>query len=328
MFLLIKFNRKVLLILALVVLTTFTLSGCGKPPEGAVAKVDGDFISKTDFDENFNMYKKVYQQQFGEDIMSKDAGNGKTFEEAIREQVLEKLIVEKIILNYAEKNNITVTDEEVNKQIASYKEVLGGEENYKSFLTKNNITDEYFKQGIRKEMIIDKYRTDYVSKIKIDDKEAKKHFEENKDTYIKLRASHILVETEDSAKAILEKINNGEDFHALAGKESIDTNTAVKGGDLGYFRKGEMAKEFEDAAFKLKPGEVSDIIKTDHGFHIIKLDERVDKYADLKDDVIADMKNVKYNENLKKMRADAKVKIYMEEEKPVNKEGTKKEEKK
>lgn len=327
MFLLIKFNKKVLIIIALIVLTTFTLAGCDKAPKGAVAKVNGDIISKADFDDNFEMYKKVYQEQFGEDIMSKDAGNGKTFEEAIREQVLEKLIMEKLILNYAEKNNITVKDEEVNDQIASYKEVLGGEENYKSFLSKNNITDEYFKQGIRKEMIIDKYRADFISKLNVEDKEAKKHFEENKDDYIKVRASHILVEKEEDAKTILEKIKNGEDFHALAGKESIDTNSAVKGGDLGYFRKGDMVKEFEDVAFSLKPGEVSEIIKTDYGFHIIKLDEKLDKYEDLKDEVIEDIKNIRYNENIKKMREDAKVKNYMEEKKQTPKE-EKKEDKK
>ena len=313
MFVLIKFNKKILIILALIVLATFTLAGCDKATKDAVAKVNGDVISKTEFDKNFDMYKKVYEKQYGEDIMSKDAGNGMTFEEVIKEQVLEKLILEKIILDYAEKNEIAVTEEEVNEQVNNYKEVLESKEKYKEFLTENNMTEEYFKEGIKKEMIIDKYRVNYIEGLKIDEKEAKKHFEENKDNYIKVRASHILVETEEKAKEVLEKINNGEDFHALAGKESIDTATSVKGGDLGYLVKG-MIPEFDDTIFSLEPGEVSDVIASDYGYHIIKIEERLEKYEDAKDYVLEELKNKKYNENLKKLREEAKVKIYMEKE--------------
>ena len=309
----IKFNKKILIILALIVLATFTLAGCDKATKDAVAKVNGDVISKTEFDKNFDMYKKVYEKQYGEDIMSKDAGNGMTFEEVIKEQVLEKLILEKIILDYAEKNEIAVTEEEVNEQVNNYKEVLESKEKYKEFLTENNMTEEYFKEGIKKEMIIDKYRVNYIEGLKIDEKEAKKHFEENKDNYIKVRASHILVETEEKAKEVLEKINNGEDFHALAGKESIDTATSVKGGDLGYLVKG-MIPEFDDTIFSLEPGEVSDVIASDYGYHIIKVEERLEKYEDAKDHVLEDLKSAKYNENLKKLREEAKVKIYMEKE--------------
>lgn len=309
----IKFNKKILIILALIVLATFTLAGCDKAAKDAVAKVNGDVISKTEFDKNFDMYKKVYEKQYGEDIMSKDAGNGMTFEEVIKEQVLEKLILEKIILDYAEKNEIAVTEEEVNEQVNNYKEVLESKEKYKEFLTENNMTEEYFKEGIKKEMIIDKYRVNYIEGLKIDEKEAKKHFEENKDNYIKVRASHILVETEEKAKEVLEKINNGEDFHALAGKESIDTATSVKGGDLGYLVKG-MIPEFDDTIFSLEPGEVSDVIASDYGYHIIKVEERLEKYEDAKDHVLEDLKSAKYNENLKKLREEAKVKIYMEKE--------------
>ena len=309
----IKFNKKILIILALIVLATFTLAGCDKATKDAVAKVNGDVISKTEFDKNFDMYKKVYEKQYGEDIMSKDAGNGMTFEEVIKEQVLEKLILEKIILDYAEKNEIAVTEEEVNEQVNNYKEVLESKEKYKEFLTENNMTEEYFKEGIKKEMIIDKYRVNYIEGLKIDEKEAKKHFEENKDNYIKVRASHILVETEEKAKEVLEKINNGEDFHALAGKESIDTATSVKGGDLGYLVKG-MIPELDDTIFSLEPGEVSDVIASDYGYHIIKVEERLEKYEDAKDHVLEDLKSAKYNENLKKLREEAKVKIYMEKE--------------
>ena len=173
------------------------------------------------------------------------------------------------------------------------------------------MTEDNFKEGIKKEMIIDKYRNNFIEGLEIDEKEAKKHFEKYKDKYIKVRVSHILVETEEEAKEILKKINNGEDFHAVAAKESIDTSTSVKGGDLGYLVKG-MIPEFDDVIFSLKTGDVSDVVASDYGYHLIKIDERLEDYEDVKDRVIEDLKGQKYDGNLKKMREEAKVKIYLE----------------
>ncbi|MGC8648746.1 MAG: peptidylprolyl isomerase [Candidatus Micrarchaeia archaeon] len=85
----------------------------------------------------------------------------------------------------------------------------------------------------------------------------------------KIRCAHILVEKESIAKEILEKLKKSESFSKLAMEYSIDS-TRKKGGDLGYFGRGVMVKEFENAAFALKPGEISGIIKTQFGYHIIK----------------------------------------------------------
>lgn len=315
-----KQNKRFLILAIILGLFVLVLTGCEKAPKDAVAKVNGDTISQDEFDKNFEMYKKAYESQFGPDIMKKDAGNDKTFEEVIKENILEKLITEKLITESAKEKNITVTDEEFNEQLKNYEEILGGEEKYKEFLKQNNLTEEYFKDSIKKEMIIDKYKNDYVNGLKISEEEAKKHFEENKDAYVKIRASHILVKTEEEAKKVLEKIQKGEDFHALAATESIDNMSAVQGGDLGFFARGQMVPEFEEAAFSLKPGEVSEIVQTDYGYHIIKVEDRLDKYEDVKDEVLEDLKNQKYEVSVKKMRDEAKVKIYMKEDKKENNE--------
>ncbi|SHI07330.1 SurA N-terminal domain-containing protein [Sporanaerobacter acetigenes] len=315
-----KQNKRFLILAIILGLFVLVLTGCEKVPKDAVAKVNGDTISQDEFDKNFEMYKKAYESQFGPDIMKKDAGNDKTFEEVIKENILEKLITEKLITESAKEKNITVTDEEFNEQLKNYEEILGGEEKYKEFLKQNNLTEEYFKDSIKKEMIIDKYKNDYVNGLKISEEEAKKHFEENKDAYVKIRASHILVKTEEEAKKVLEKIQKGEDFHALAATESIDNMSAVQGGDLGFFARGQMVPEFEEAAFSLKPGEVSEIVQTDYGYHIIKVEDRLDKYEDVKDEVLEDLKNQKYEVSVKKMRDEAKVKIYMKEDKKENNE--------
>ena len=86
-----------------------------------------------------------------------------------------------------------------------------------------------------------------------------------------LMTSHILVETEEEAINIIEQLNNGSDFAELARENSLDPGSAATGGDLGWFGRGMMVKEFEDVAFALEKGEVSDIVKTQFGYHIIKL---------------------------------------------------------
>lgn len=84
-----------------------------------------------------------------------------------------------------------------------------------------------------------------------------------------IRCAHILVEKESLAKEILDKIQKGESFSKLAEQYSID-GSRRRGGDLGFFRKGVMVKPFEDAAFALQKGEVSGLVKTQFGYHIIK----------------------------------------------------------
>ena len=86
----------------------------------------------------------------------------------------------------------------------------------------------------------------------------------------KIKCSHILVPKQSQALEILEKIKNGEKFGKLAKEHSIDSGSAKKDGNLGYFTKGMMVKQFEQTAFKLQVGEVSEPVKTEFGYHIIK----------------------------------------------------------
>ena len=90
---------------------------------------------------------------------------------------------------------------------------------------------------------------------------------------MQIRASHILVSTLDEAKTVISELEDGKDFAKLAKKYS-SCPSKEQGGDLGFFSKGQMVKEFEDAAFSLKKGEISDPVKTQFGYHIIKLTEK------------------------------------------------------
>jgi peptidyl-prolyl cis-trans isomerase C len=115
------------------------------------------------------------------------------------------------------------------------------------------------------------------SKVKVSDQEVKDYYEKNKEKFApvtQINASHILVKTEDEAKKILERLKKGEDFAQLAKKYSIDTVSAKNGGELGYFSRGQMVPEFEAAASRLKPGEISRPVKTKFGYHIIKVTDK------------------------------------------------------
>ncbi len=100
-----------------------------------------------------------------------------------------------------------------------------------------------------------------------------------------VRARHILLETEGEAKEVLERLKGGEDFAALAKELSQDPATKEKGGDLGWFPRGLMVPEFDEVAFALQPGEVSDVVQTPYGFHIIKVEER-DEDRELEEEIL------------------------------------------
>lgn len=126
-----------------------------------------------------------------------------------------------------------------------------------------------------------------------------------------VRARHILVPGEDEAKAILAEIKKGTDFSELAKQKSKDPGAAAEGGDLGYFTKDQMVPEFAEVAFKMDKGQVSDPVKTQFGWHIIKVEDKRTKpiptYDKVKDQVETYVQRRAQAEYIGKLRADAKI---------------------
>ncbi|OAG27443.1 peptidylprolyl isomerase [Thermodesulfatator autotrophicus] len=174
-----------------------------------------------------------------------------------------------------------------------------------------------------------------LAKIKqqVTEEELKKYYEKNKAKFQepeKVRARHILIEVSqnaskeevqkalEKAKKIRERLLKGEDFAKLAKKYSDDPGTKDKGGDLGFFTRGQMIKEFEEAAFSLKPGEISEPVRSPFGFHIIKVEEKKmskeKPFEEVKEKVKEEYLNQKQKEALeralKELKAKYKVKIY------------------
>lgn len=170
-----------------------------------------------------------------------------------------------------------------------------------------------------------------AGKVTVSEDEMKTYYETNQDEFMTpeaVRARHILIRAdrtaseEDKKKAedILKRIKAGEDFAKLASDLSDDPGSKPRGGDLGFFQRGRMVKPFEEAAFALKPGEVSGIVESPFGYHIIKVEEKkesaLEPYDQVKENIhqklLQDKRKSKVDEFIEKAMEDAKVEIYPE----------------
>jgi parvulin-like peptidyl-prolyl isomerase len=307
-----KTRSKRFLIIGLLLALILTVSGCNSKEEGLVARVDGEGITVEEFESDFQVFKRIYEQQLGEDAMTQVGEDGRTLGESLKENIIEKLIMERLVAKEAKDMNIEVTSEEIQKQMEEYITLMEGQEKFDEFLKSNQLSKEFFEENLRKELLFNKHREAFIDSTSIDEKEAKKYFDDNKENLVVVKASHILVKTEDEGKKVLEKLKAGEDFGKLAEEVSIDKASALEGGSLNYFGKGDMIAEFEEAAFALNPGETSDLVHTEVGYDIIHVEDKKDTYEALKDDIIGLLKDNKYLEKIQKLRDNAKIKIYLD----------------
>ncbi|HPU01688.1 MAG TPA: peptidylprolyl isomerase [Bacillota bacterium] len=242
---LLKPQKIILVVLALVILGAVALI-IFTQYDPTVAVVNGEKIKRSE------LYELMYMQ-YGEDI-------------------LEDIIVERLILQEGRRRGVAVTDEEVDAEInAIIEDYYGGKESRLKFeLEIRGIPMDYFRNNVRVNLLLDKLAAEGLE---ITDKEAREYFEKNREDFDipeQVRARHILVDTEEEAQEIISRLEKGEDFAEIAKEVSKDTGSKDKGGDLGFFSRGEMVKEFEEAAFSLKVGERSEPIKTSYGYHIIE----------------------------------------------------------
>lgn len=158
-----------------------------------------------------------------------------------------------------------------------------------------------------------------LATVTVSEDEIKKFYEDNKEVFKEnesANASHILVAEEDKAKEIYEKIKNGEDFAALA-REFSTCPSKEKGGDLGTFTRGQMVKEFEDAVFDNEVGTITEPVKTQFGYHIIKINEKNEgrdlEFDEVKDKIAAQVRRQKeqalYNEKITELKDKYQVKM-------------------
>lgn len=183
---------------------------------------------------------------------------------------LENVITQELINQEAKANNIEVSDADIDSEIALIKKSFGSDEEFEATLAQYQMTLDSLKKDTKINLTIRKI---LEPKTDVTDEEIQQFYDANKETLgtpEEIQASHILVATKEEADAILAELKQGGDFAAIAKEKSIDPGSKDNGGDLGFFGKGAMVPEFETAAFALKVNEISAVVQTENGFHIIK----------------------------------------------------------
>ena len=258
--------------------------------KGTVAIVNGDKISKDSYKEEMSFYGAMLASR-----------------QNLKNSIVQMMVQDKLIADDMKANKLEVSDKDVNESFLNSVKQFGGQEQFDKMLDDYNMDVEKFKETVKKDLMYQKHKEWFEKEHPVTDEEIKQYYEDNKDQFAKRDASHILVDNEKTAKEIKEKLDKGEDFAALAKEYSKDTANADNGGNLGEFSKGQMVKEFEDAAFALKEGEISEPIKTQFGYHIIKINKVSDSEDDNKDAISKAINEKKYADYIKELNEKANV---------------------
>ena len=212
-----------------------SLLSCTKKESGKVlVTIDKDSITTDEFNKELDKIPMNMKM-----MVASESG---------KKSYLDRLIIKKLLMREATKSNIE-NEKEFQARLADIKEQL--------------VIESLLKKKLNADA-------------KLTDEELKKYYEANKEKFKKekeINTRHILLKTEEEAKQIKEKLLSGEDFAELAKKYSIDPNAKSTGGEVGFHPKGTVLPEYEEAAFKLtKVGQVSNIVKSQFGYHIIRLE--------------------------------------------------------
>jgi peptidyl-prolyl cis-trans isomerase C len=303
----------------------FTLPAMAADPKPAgdkAAVVNGVVITRAHYDKELKVHmERVSRQgrQISDDQLTE-----------LKNEVLDGLIEREVLYQQSQKAGINVDDQKVDEQLAGIKKRFPNDADFQKALTSMNLTEAevrtQIKRGLAIRGLIDR---EVADKIVVTEEETKAYYTDNPRFFKQpeqVKASHILIKVEatadDAAKAaarkkiedVRKKLTDGGDFAELA-KEYSEGPSGPRGGDLGYFGRGQMVKPFDDAVFAMQVNQVSEVVETRFGYHLIKVyDKKPEEtlaYAEVKDRISERLKREKiqkgaqgYVENLKK---DAKI---------------------
>lgn len=323
-----KFTRILLVFALLGGLSAGMLAMTGCSDKDTAAKVNGEAISNAELEKQLTQLKKQYPNMFeGAD------GEGRLLD--FKQRLLDNLINQKLIEQAAKDKKIKIADADVKKQIDQLKAGFKDESQFKDALKSAGMTLETLTEQIRQQLMTQKLIESLAADKKVTDADIQTYYKANKSQFFQKaskRASHILFKVEDKKKAekVLAEIKSGGDFGALAKANSIDTATAAKGGDLGWPSVA-YVPEFQAALDKLDKGEMSGLVQTPYGWHIIKVtDERAgaqQKLSEVKSQIeqiiVQQARADSYQKFLNDLRKKADIEILVEDLKTANKNASK-----
>jgi peptidyl-prolyl cis-trans isomerase C len=241
-----------------------------------LARVNGEAVTKSDFD---RLVRNV------------EVGNGPIPPErrdVVLRNLLDQLITYTVMTQEAKAKNVTVTDGEIEQRIKQMRGQASDAE-FQKALDARSMSAEQLKTDARIQLTIEKMMEAQVADVgAASDADARDFYQKNPEKFKQgdsVRASHILLRVDPNApesmkkqartriNQLLKRARSGEDFAALAKQHSQD-GSAQQGGDLGYFEREQMVPAFSEAAFALKPGQISDVVTTQFGYHIVKVTDK------------------------------------------------------
>ena len=310
-----KFNKSLILITVLCM--ALAVTACSKDNENkgiddgnVIATVNGKTISQEEYDQAVAYYKDYVEYQYGEGAWETEAAKGLTYKQHYEDYVMDTMTYRLLLLDAAEKEGITATEEDKQQELENFKVYFQNDEDYKKYLQQSNMTEEHLLNELAKDIMINHYVLSKIENLNPTDEELKTIFDDLR-MNVQVKASHILVDTKEEALKVIERINNGEDFAELAKELSVDTVSGANGGDLDYFNFAKMLKPFSEAAFAMEIGEVSQPVETEYGYHIIKLTDKIvdeDKTVETeKDQLVEYYKTYKYENLLEKLKSEAEI---------------------
>lgn len=287
-----------------------------------LARVNGENVTKAEFEEALGAIEQRNQSPVPPDQR-----------DAVYRGVLEQLVGLKLLSQEATAKKVVVPEADVDAQMAQIRQQFPSEDVFNQALKAQNKTVENLKADARRSMAITKMLEAALDgRLAVSPEQAKKFYDENPDQFKRseqVRASHILIGVQENAdvaakaaakrkaEGLLQQVKSGGDFAALAKEHSQDPGSAVKGGDLGFFERGQMVGPFDQVAFTLAPGATSDLVETQFGYHIIRVAEKKEAGAVPLADVRPQLEQYLQNQNRQRemasfvaaLRAKGKVEV-------------------
>lgn len=311
-----------LIALALVLTLALPLVGCGGDDVAAI--VNGEEIGLAELDAQVNRLREQSPQMF-------EGAEGEARVVEFKRQLLQSMIDNLLVRQAAAERGITVPDEEIEAQFEELKHGFPTVEEFNTALAEANMTADDLRQQLRDQLVTQRLMEELVGDAAVTDEEVAEYYEQNTAEFEEqaaVRASHILFGPDDRATAerVLAEINDGGDFAALAKEHSKDPGSAAQGGSLGWSDPAQpYVAEFQSALEQLEVGQVSGLVETEFGWHVIRVDEKRDNRVrtleearDQIEQTILQERNIAaYQEFLAEIRANAEIEILVEELRPT-----------
>lgn len=297
---------------AMVFVSMVLVSGCAGDTASTVSEdtfmtVNGEVVTVDDFARN----KALFVQGQGSGEVADD-----------NRELIDYVVRKEVVMQKADKEDVQVSPAEIELSMEQVIEPYGSREIFEEIIGEKGLDFEDFRRAMVYVLTYDALQQDFAADIVVTDEEAEEFYRGNEIMFYtggQVRARHILVDTREEAEDIIARINAGESMEDLAAELSKCPSGKSSGGDLGFFAREDMVAPFSEAAFAMAPGEVSgEPVETSFGFHVIRVEEKVEEglipFDDVREEIISGLQQEKaaglFAEEIEEEFRNAEVKIY------------------